>query len=153
MVLALVGCRGTPSQRSSDVGFSAEVASVSTTSGSGDDILVGEPITLTLRVTNTSSAPQRLDFSGDIAAFTVRSSLSNQVVWESSHASGGSTSHLLFVPGETKTFSVVWDQTDGGGAAVAPGVYLIAARLLARGAPLGLSADPGEAMITASAGG
>jgi hypothetical protein len=100
-----------------------------------NDFAPGEPITFELRVRNRRQAEAVVQFSsGQQFDFVVLDDGTNRVRWQWSRrrAFTQATTELVFAPGETKIFTVTWDQLDdadlpvGGSDYEARGVLLFA---------------------------
>jgi hypothetical protein len=102
----------------------------------------GEEIQFELNIINTSSSRQTLEFvSGQQYDFFVRQAGTSDIIWLWSHdkAFAAYMSTLTFDPGETKSFTELWDQMDNDQVLVDPGLYE-AQGVIVRGRE-----DPGEA--------
>ncbi len=110
----------------------------------------GEAVTLVITIRNRAGAERSL---------TLPSSQTHDVVvhadgqkevwrWSSGRMFAQVITDLAFAPGETRTYTVTWDQTDRHGARVPPGDYR-AVGLVARGAlccrsdPVAFTIKPG----------
>lgn len=98
-----------------------------------DHVRTGEPVPITLRVTNRGTAPATLYLRGRPIAFDVIvTDAKGTVVWR--RLQGATISMVLQVrqlkPGETLTLEDTWQQRTGGGAPVEPGRYRLIGKLL-----------------------
>ncbi|MHA2217855.1 MAG: BsuPI-related putative proteinase inhibitor [Candidatus Hodarchaeales archaeon] len=86
----------------------------------------GEQIQFKLNITNRSDSSQTLTFrSSQLFDFIVRKKGTSNIIWQWSHDSRFSQviTHLLFKPGEKKTFTETWDQLDNNGILINFGQY------------------------------
>lgn len=88
----------------------------------------GELIQLILTVRNRRDTTETIDFTDSRQSdFVVVRANSNTIVWQLSKESAAPApgpSTLEFAPGETRTFTTTWDQTDSdGGDQVRTGTY------------------------------
>lgn len=91
-----------------------------------DTFARGEPIELRLTVRNRLSTAATVQFSdARTSDFVVIRQGSRVLVWKWSDGRAFPLvlTELEFAAGETKTFSVTWDQSDSSGQPVAAGVY------------------------------
>jgi archaellum component FlaG (FlaF/FlaG flagellin family) len=108
--------------------FVTQLALINANQQETDTFDFGERITMQLTVRNTSS-----DNTAEVQFPTTRTSdfvvvdpNSNAVLWKwstSQPAFAATPTALTFQPGETKTFTVTWNQVGDNGAAVNPGTY------------------------------
>ena len=85
----------------------------------------GKPISLFLSITNCDNEPMRRQYgSSQLYDFVVRDS-GGQEVWRWSHGIVFLTvrTYQTFQPGETVTYTGVWDQLSNAGEQVTPGHY------------------------------
>jgi hypothetical protein len=86
----------------------------------------GEPIELLLSVRNRLDTPATVEFpTGRQSDFVVVSRTSGNVTWKWSDGKSFTLAltEIEFAANETKTFSVIWDQTDSSGQPVPSGDY------------------------------
>ncbi len=96
------------------------------------EVRQGEPVPVTLRVTNTADRPLTLYLQGRPTAFDIIvKNEAGAVVWR--RLEGQMITAILGVrtlgPGEALAFEDVWPQRDGAGRAVPPGLYTITGAL------------------------
>ncbi|MGH7519169.1 MAG: BsuPI-related putative proteinase inhibitor [Gemmatimonadales bacterium] len=97
------------------------------------EVRVGEPVPMTLRVTNTADRPLTLRLRGRPIAFdlVVRRDDST-IVWRK--LEGAMIAMVLqlrtLAPGETLELEDVWRQQDAEGTRVSPGDYIVTGALL-----------------------
>ncbi|MGH7630262.1 MAG: BsuPI-related putative proteinase inhibitor [Gemmatimonadales bacterium] len=92
----------------------------------------GEPVPVTLRVTNTAERPLTIYLQGRPTAFDIIvKNEAGAVVWR--RLEGQTITAILGVrtlePGQTLAFEDLWPQRDGAGRAVPPGLYEISGAL------------------------
>jgi hypothetical protein len=85
----------------------------------------GEPVVLVLRVRNLTDEARKLTLGTSQKFDFEVEDPSRGTVWRWSHDQAflQVLTDLSFAPGETKTFSESWDQTDDAGKAVPAGAY------------------------------
>jgi hypothetical protein len=86
----------------------------------------GEPIELVLSVRNRLGTPATVEFpTSRQSDFVVLSRASGDLVWKWSDGKSFTLAptEIEFAANETKTFSVIWDQTDSSGQLVPSGDY------------------------------
>ncbi|HXF96323.1 MAG TPA: BsuPI-related putative proteinase inhibitor [Gemmatimonadales bacterium] len=91
-------------------------------------VRAGEPIPITLRLTNTGSSPIELHLMGRAIAFDITVARDDgTVVWRrlASAAVQGILQIRRLAPGETLELTDVWHQRDEAGRPVPPGLYLL----------------------------
>lgn len=95
---------------------------------------LGEPITITLSVTNRGGMPAPLTFTTS-QRYDLTASRSGRELWRWSHgrAFAQVIQNINVRPGETISFEETWDQTDKDGDQVPPGSYKIVGWLTAEG--------------------
>ncbi|MGH7518616.1 MAG: BsuPI-related putative proteinase inhibitor [Gemmatimonadales bacterium] len=103
------------------------------------DVPQGDPVPVTLRLTNTSDRPLTVYLQGRPTAFDiVVKDEGGAVVWR--RLEGQTITAILGIrtlaPGETLSFEDVWPQRDQAGRPAPPGLYTISGSLLTDGAPL-----------------
>jgi len=109
-----------------------------------DSVRVGEPVAITLRLTNTTDRPLMLNLLGRPIAFdiTVRRT-DGTVVWQ--RLKGAVVSQILAVrtlqSGTSLEFKDVWRQTSTAGEPVPPGHYTVTGTL-PTDSPPGLRSAP-----------
>jgi len=91
----------------------------------------GEPVSVSLRVTNTAPAAVTVTFGGQQYDIIVRQR--GALVWQWSHDKGFAqvVRQVELAPGETRSYHVVWDQRDLQGRLVEPGTYEVTGVLMA----------------------
>ncbi len=84
-----------------------------------------ELITFELAVENLTDEPQTLTVSNPIREFNVLEYDNKANVWRWSNGKmwTANVEYLMFLPGETKSWQVEWDQTDNANTPVATGAY------------------------------
>jgi hypothetical protein len=100
--------------------------SFATTLAIDDTFDLGEPVEMVLSVRNRLDTPATVQFaSGRQSDFIVVSRASADVIWKWSDGKSftQALTELEFAAGETKVFTVTWDQTDSGGQQVPAGDY------------------------------
>ena len=98
-----------------------------------DQVRAGDPVQVTIRVTNRGSAPHTLYLRGRPIAFDlIVTDARGKVVWR--RLQGATISMVLQVrelkPGETLTLEDVWHQRTNAGAPVDPGEYRLKGQVL-----------------------
>lgn len=95
---------------------------------------LGDPITITLTVTNRGGMPAPLTFTTS-QRYDLTASRSGREVWRWSYgrAFAQVIQNINVRPGETISFEETWDQTDKDGDQVPPGSYTIIGWLTAEG--------------------
>lgn len=108
----------------------------------------GEPVGITMRVTNTTSEPVILTAGGQQYDVIVRQR--GALVWQWSHdkAFAQVVRTLRLGPQETLTYQASWDQRDLQGRPVEPGVYEISCVLMATPRPGSGSIEVGPVRVT-----
>ena len=115
------------------------------------EVKQGEPVTVTLRLTNTSDQVQTAYLMGRPTAFDVEvSNAAGTVIW---HRLAGETVPAILgvrtlAPGEALTFEGSWRQRDQSGRPVPPGVYHIVGVLPTDAQPL--RTDPAKLRVLAA---
>lgn len=92
---------------------------------------LGQPILLTLKITNTTKKTIRYDFFSDQqATFTVSDSKGNSI-WTSTgpRLSSQGITHLSLDPGKSQSYQASWDERDTNKHPVPAGVYTATAKL------------------------
>jgi len=102
-------------------------------------VRTGEPVPLTIRVTNRGAAPATLYLRGRPIAFDlIVTDARGKVVWR--RLQGAITSMVLQVrvlePGDTLTLEDTWQQRTNAGSPVPAGVYHLKGQLLTDAKPL-----------------
>lgn len=93
----------------------------------------GEPVTLELQVRNRLGTSAAVQFpSGQQFDFVVLASGTRRVVWQWSRGRAfiQALTEIVFAPGETRLFTVIWPQLDDSGQPVPPGRYEVRGALL-----------------------
>ena len=107
--------------------FVADLALINVAGEETDTFDFGERIEMQLTVRNTSDTTAQVDFpTTRTSDFVVVTQNSNAVLWKWSTNQpvfGQTLTTLVFQPGETKTFTVTWDQIGDNGVAMNPGTY------------------------------
>lgn len=87
----------------------------------------GEPVEMTLRLTNCASAPiTRIFQTEQRYEFTVFNEDGEEIWrWSEGMEFANTQDEQTFQPNEQQTFVEVWDQTDNAGEPVEPGLYQI----------------------------
>lgn len=94
----------------------------------------GAPVEMVLRIQNTGDAPVRLLMpTGQQYDFVVRRDGQEVWRWSQGRVFTQAVTFLTLAPDETQTFTVVWNQRDNRGNAVAPGRYTITGLVTHRG--------------------
>ena len=122
--LILNGCNGGDSDSESI--FITSLSIQDTNGQEKSTFAQGEQIQFEVSILNTTNSTQTLTFSSSQQYdFIARQSGTSNIIWRWSHNRGFLTviTTLTFAPGETKTFSELWDQTDNNGVLVGPGSY------------------------------
>ncbi|MGH7700169.1 MAG: BsuPI-related putative proteinase inhibitor [Gemmatimonadales bacterium] len=116
------------------------------------DAATGDPVAITLRLTNTSERPVELHLVGRTIAFDIVIACEGgAVVW--GRLAGATVQGILQIrmlaPGETLELKDVWRQQDGSGKRVPAGTYILHG-VLPTDEPQPLRTPPVELRITPS---
>jgi hypothetical protein len=97
---------------------------------------VGQPVNFTMAMRNAGTKPLALNFPSS-QNFDIAISLGSKLVWQWSHDRmfGQIFRTVKLAPGEKRTFTAAWAQTDNKGARVRPGTYAVKGSLAATGRP------------------
>ncbi|MDR7417716.1 MAG: BsuPI-related putative proteinase inhibitor [Armatimonadota bacterium] len=105
---------------------------------------VGEPVHISLRVSNISGTPVTLTSGGQQYDVIVRQR--GALVWQWSHDKGFAqvVRSVEMAPGDARTYKASWDQRDLQGRPVEPGTYEVSCVLLAaqRSGPASVEVGP-----------
>jgi hypothetical protein len=113
---------------SNNQSFVTQLALINVNQQETDTFDFGKPIKMQLTVHNTSdtTSPQVQFPTTRTSDFVVVDPNSNAVLWKwstSQPAFAQTQTTLTFQPGETKTFTVTWNQVGDNGVALNPGTY------------------------------
>jgi Intracellular proteinase inhibitor len=107
-------------------------------------VAAGQPVTVTLRISNPGDRPMELYLQGRPIAFDLVVQRGSEVVWR--RLEGAVVSAILQVrtlaPGEMLELTETWDQKDGSGQPVEPGDYTVAGSVLTDRSPIKAAAVP-----------
>ncbi len=101
---------------------------VSVTVVAPDSVRRGEPVPITLRLTNTGKKPENVYLTGRSITFDIIIARKDgEIVWRRlEHATGQQILQVkTLAPGETLELKDRWRQRTNAGAAVAPGDYTV----------------------------
>lgn len=88
----------------------------------------GEPVSITIRITNQSTEPAPIEFTGRPIAFDILiDDASGRRIWQrlSDDVVGMVLQVRILEPGESLELLHMWDQSDDRGAAVSTGTYTV----------------------------
>ena len=122
------GCRGAaePDEPSAKPGdFETRLVLKNAAGRESTEFQSGEPITLVVTIVNRSGESRVLTLRSSQTHDCVVSAGKSQEIWRwsSGRRFAQMITDLSFAPSESRTFTVVWDQTDGKGGSVPSGEY------------------------------
>lgn len=102
------------------------------------NVTAGQPVPVTLRISNTSDRPITLYLQGRPIAFDLTVQHGSEVVWR--RLEGATVSAILQVrtlaPGESLDLKETWKQENNAGRRVDPGDYTVSGSVLTDREPL-----------------
>lgn len=108
------------------------------------NVAAGQPVPVTLRISNTGDRPIDLYLQGRPIAFDLTVRHGDQVVWR--RLEGATVSAILQIrtlaPGEALDLTETWNQEGTGGRRVDPGDYTVSGSVLTDRTPLKAAPAP-----------
>ena len=101
---------------------------------------LGERVVLTLTVTNRGAQPLQLRFpSAQVYDFAVQRGGEEVWRWSRDHMFAAVLTEVLLPPGQSRSYTETWDQTDPQGRPVLPGIYQVEGWLVKQDPPVSQS--------------